>query len=339
MNTAPARAPRIPVILLIDVEPDPFLVNRRDPEPWKGYEATYPYLAALRQPIADATGAPAHFTWCFRMDHQVEVSYGSRTHAVDRYPEFISEMAREGDGFGTHTHAYRWVEERGTWLEDLANQEWVNECVETSLQAHARAFGAPCEIFRFGNFWINTATINRLEKLGVRYDLTIEPGLASNRRGTLEKGYSTGERPDYCRISRSPYEPGRDDFLRPAAPGTRSIKMIPLTSAWLRLGWNVRARLRRLRDNGLRHRRQSERLSMWKPWPPPNGFDQMLDRAIAAQEKPYLCFAIRSSIGAGKASARVDHCLRTLMTHRERHRFVFATPAEAMALLEGRVSR
>ncbi|MGB5179396.1 MAG: hypothetical protein WBP44_11780 [Gammaproteobacteria bacterium] len=28
---------KIPVILLIDVEPDPFLVNRFDPEPWRSH--------------------------------------------------------------------------------------------------------------------------------------------------------------------------------------------------------------------------------------------------------------------------------------------------------------
>ena len=334
MNIDHADDSKIPIILLIDVEPDPFLVNRSDPEPWKGYEATYPYLTSLRYQFEEATESPVHYNWCFRMDPQVAESYGSPTYAVDRYPEFVKEMVRQGDGLGSHPHAYRWLEDRQMWLEDLGNQKWVNECVEMSLQAHARAFGTPCEIFRFGNFWINTQTVNHLETLGVRYDLTVEPGLPSYRRGTLGKGYTTGSRPDYCRVPRVPYEPGRENFLEPASPGSRSIRIIPLTSGWLRLGWNLRARLSRLRNNGFRYRWQNERLTMWKEWYEPNSFDQMLDRAIAVQDKPYLCFAIRSSIGVGKSFKNVDHCLRTLLNHSQRRRFVFSTPAEAMASLD-----
>lgn len=336
MTTDRAGDSKIPVILLVDVEPDPFLVSRSNPEPWKGYEATFPYLTSLRYRFEEATGSPVHYTWCLRMDPQVAESYGTPTYAVDRYPEFVEEMMRKGDGIGAHTHAYRWLRDRQIWLEDLANQEWVTECVEMSLQSHATAFGTACEIFRFGNFWINTQTVNHLEKRGLRYELTVEPGLPSYRRGTLGQGYSTGCRPDYCRVSRVPYEPGRENFLEPAVPGSRSIRMIPLTSAWLRLGWNFKARLRRLRDNGFRSRWQSERLSMWKDWPAPNGFGEMIDRAITVQQKPYLCFAIRSNFGVGKSFRRVDHCLRTLLNHSQRHRFVFSTPAEAMVSLDRR---
>lgn len=324
---------KIPVILLVDVEPDPFLVNRADPEPWRGYEMTQPYLSALRSELERSTQAPVRYTWCFRMDPQIAESYGSATYAMERYPHFIEEARRCGDGLGTHPHAYRWIEAEQRWVEDLGSQDWVNTCVESSLEAFHAAFGERCETFRFGNFWINTETVNRLERLGVRYDLTVEPGLPSRKRGTLEKGQSTGRRPDYCRVPREPYEPRRDDVLKRAAPGSRTIRMVPLTSAWLRLGWNPKRQLRRLLDNGLRYRRQHERLSMWKPWSAPNGFQDMVDRAIAAQKRPYLCFAIRSSIGTGKSYRHVDHCLRTLVDHPQSHRFVFSTPAQALTAL------
>jgi hypothetical protein len=325
---------KIPVILLIDVEPDPFLVNRADPEPWNGYEATYPYLSSLRSRFEAATGSPVHYTWCFRMDPQVAESYGSPTYAVDRYPQFVEDMRRQGDGLAIHPHAYRWVDDHQTWLEDLADQGWVNECIETSLQAYEKAFGTACDTFRFGNFWMNTETVNFLEGLGIAYDLTVEPGLRSDRRGTLESGCSTGVRPDYCRVSRIPYEPDRANFLHPALPGSRTIKLIPITTGWLQLGWKLKPRLRRLRDNGFRYRRQHERLSMWRQWPAPNTFERMLDRAIAAQQKPYLSFAIRSSIGTGRSFENVDHCLQTLLNHPQSGRFVFTTPGEAMAMLD-----
>jgi hypothetical protein len=78
---------------------------------------------------------------------------------------------------------------------------------------------------------------------------------------------------------------------------------------------------------------------MYKRWDPPNTFDRMIDRAIAAQSVPYLAFAIRSSIGIGRSFPAVDACLRAILSHPLRRRFVFATPAEAMALLAGGAPR
>lgn len=330
-----SRKPKIPIILCIDVEPDPFLVNRFNPEPWDGYEATHRYFAKMRARFEAATGAPVRYTWCFRMDPQVAESYGTPTWVADRYPDFIAEYLRNYDELGTHPHAYRWVEERQTWLEDLGNQEWINHCTNMSISAHFKAFGKPCETFRFGNFWLNTATVNLCESLGIRYEMTVEPGLPPNIRGTLKNGLSTGDRPDLCRVPRVPYEPCEEDFCEPVAEGSRSIKIIPITSGSLKLGRKLRARWRRLRRNGFRHRLQNTPLSMWKEWRAPNTFDIMLDRAIVAQRRPYLAFAIRSSIGIGHGFQSVDKCLSVLLEHPERKRFVFSTPAQAMDMLQG----
>jgi hypothetical protein len=323
----------IPVILCIDVEPDPFLVNRAHPEPWTGYEKTVPYLRTMRTRFEEATGSAVHYTWCFRMDPQVAESYGSPTWAVDRYPEFVTEMRRHGDASGIHPHAYRWVAGEERWLEDLGNQGWIEKCVETSLDAYSKALGSRCEIFRFGNFWINTDTVNLLERRQVRYDLTVEPGLTSAYKGTLGKGHSTGSRPDFTRVPRAPYHPRRDDLCKPAACGSRSITIIPMTSGSLRLGADLWQRGGRLWRNGWRYRLQDRPLSMWQTWEAPNSFDTMLDRAISAQARPYLAFSIRSSIGIGQSAEAVDACLRALMTHRLRSRFVFSTPGEALTLL------
>jgi hypothetical protein len=334
-----AHAPIIPVILCIDVEPDPFLVNRSNPEPWDGYERTFPYLRDMRGRFEAATGSPAHYTWCFRMDPQVAESYGSVTWAVDRFPAFVEEMRRQGDESGVHPHAYRWAREEQRWIEDLGNPDWVRHCVESSLDAYATAFGRACETFRFGNFWIDTETINLLERRHVRYDLTVEPGLGPDFEGTLDKGYSTGPRPDLTRVPRAPYHPSRDDCCRPARSGSRAITMIPLTSG--RFQWNdtLRNRARRLWRNGWRQRHQDVPLSMWRRWEPPNTFDRMIDRALAVQAAPYLAFAIRSSIGVGRAFEAVDSCLQVLLSQAPRRRFVLSTPAEAMVLLTGATKR
>lgn len=74
---------------------------------------------------------------------------------------------------------------------------------------------------------------------------------------------------------------------------------------------------------------------MWRDWRPPNDFSRMLDRAITQQRRPYLAFAIHSNAPVEPGSLpRIERCLQALTSHPERSRFVFCTPAEAMAILQ-----
>jgi hypothetical protein len=335
MSRVETMPTKIPVIFCIDAEPDPFLVNRANPEPWLGYEGTHRYFAKMRPLIEEATGSSVHYTWYFRMDPQIAESYGSPTWVADRYTDYIKEIERQKDDLGAHSHMYRWNEKRQTWIDDLGNQDWVNVCTETSIEAFAKAFGQPCRNHRCGNYWINTATVNLMETLGIHYEMTVEPGLPGNREGSLPREFVTGSFPDFCRVPREPYEPSYDDCLQPSTRGGRTIKMIPITSSSLNLGFHLRARWHRLRLNGFRYRWQNTPLAMWKNWKAPNTFDRLLDRAIPPQNHPYLAFGIRSCMGIGRAFDSIDHALRTLMAHPARKRFVFCSPSEALKILKG----
>jgi len=320
----------IPVIFCVDVEPDPRLVNRDAPEPWVGYEATQRYLRDLRPRIEAVTKAPVHYSWFLRMDPQITEPYGSATWIVDHYPAHMEEIQRAGDEIGLHPHPYRWLEDERTWLHDFANQAWVDHCLRMSLEAFAKALGRPCLSLRFGDRWMNTATLNLAEELGVRFDFTVEPGTPPYPT-PMPGEHASGPLPDYRRVPRVPYTPSPSDFRRPGRRDARTIRLIPLTSGYLRLGFHPRQYLRRLRENGFRGRRQTTPLYMWLPWPAPNTFDRMLDRALAAQRRPYLAFAIRTRQDISQAvGPRVD----ALLAHPAASRFRFSTPAEALAELE-----
>jgi len=57
----------------------------------------------------------------------------------------------------------------------------------------------------------------------------------------------------------------------------------------------------------------------------------MIDRALAAQRRPYLAFAIRTRSDISQAvGPRID----ALLAHPASSRFRFSTPAEALAELE-----
>jgi hypothetical protein len=323
---------RVPVILCIDIEPDPRLVSRDAPEPWLGYEATHAAMTALRPRVEAMTRSAVHFNWFLRMDPQIAEPYGSATWIVDTYRQYFHEVERHGDALGIHPHPYRWLAAEQTWLLDYGNQAWVEECLGISLEAFRRAFGRSCQLLRFGDHWLNTATVNLAERLGIECDLTLEPGAAA-RNTPMPGERTTGSFPDYYRVPRAPYVPSETDFRRPRQTPGRTIRMIPLTAGHLRLGVRPRAHLRRLRAHGLRHWRQSTPLSMWQRWRAPNAFGEMITRALGAQRRPYLALAFRTDTNAEFAAA-VDHCLRALLAHPVADRFAFCTPAEALDILK-----
>jgi peptidoglycan/xylan/chitin deacetylase (PgdA/CDA1 family) len=319
----------IPLIFCVDVEPDPRLLNPDAPEPWVGYEITQRYLRELRPRIEAVTGAPVHYSWFLRIDPQIE-PYGSGTWVVDRYPDHMEEIQRAGDEIGVHPHAYRWLESERSWLHDFGNQAWVEHCLTMSIEGFAKALGRACLSLRYGDRWLNTATVNLADRLGIRFDLTVEPGTLPYATPS-EGERASGPLPDYRRVPRVPYTPSRWDFRRADRRDARSIREIPLTSSYFRLGFHPRQYLRRLRANGVRGRRQNRPLYMWESWPTPNTFERLLDRALAAQRRPYLAFAIRTRPDIREAiGARVE----TLLAHPVRSRFRFSTPAEALAELE-----
>ncbi len=334
MRLVPPRGPipsmTIPLIFCVDVEPDPRLVNHDDPEPWVGYEITQRYLRELRPRIEAVTGAPVHYSWFLRIDAQIAEPYGTGTWIVNRYPAHIEEIERAGDEIGAHPHAYRWLENERSWLHDFSNQAWVEHCLTMSLEGFAKALGRTCISLRFGDRWLNTKTVNLAERLGIRFDLTVEPGTLPYP--TPYPGErASGPLPDYRRVPRVPYSPLLGDFRRAGRREGRTIRLIPLTAGYLRLGFHPRQYLRRMRANGVHGRRQNIPLYMWEPWPAPNTFDRMLDRALAAQRRPYLAFAIRTCPNIQEVvGPRVD----ALLAHPARSRFRFSTPAEALAELE-----
>jgi hypothetical protein len=325
---APAepRAP-IPVVLAIDVEPDPRHVSRAAPEPWLGYAASFELFERLRARIAHVTGCPARFTWCFRMDPQVAESYGSATFALDHAPARIETFERHGDALGIHVHPFRWLEDEALWMGDYGNPDWVDHCVDVSLEAFRKGMGRDCLISRFGDAWMDTRTLCRLAARGIRVELGLEPGLSEIRTGSPDERH-TGSLADCGALPREPYRAGAEDFRVPDTNGSRPLWVLPLSSALLR------PKPRPGEPGPATSPRGRQPLSMWARWSAPNGFGELVTRALAEQPRPYLAFGVRTDLAirprVGEAFAAA---LQALLSHPERRRFVFCGPEEALARL------
>lgn len=215
----------VPVLFLVDVEPWERQPDRINPADWHGVEQVAECLNYFRTKLRQQTGNAARFTWNFRMDPQIAELYGTPTWAAQRFARMISELSANGDELGLHTHAWRWVEERKQWVEHLNDQSWVNYSLQVSFAAYREAFGMDCRSFRFGAKWFSTATAAELERLGARFDLTVEP--ASSWQLTEPH---IGELPDFESAPVLPYRPAHNDFLKVDETGQRNLWMIPLTT-------------------------------------------------------------------------------------------------------------
>lgn len=325
---------QIPVIFCTDVEPTEFYVNRDNPKAWTGFEFTHDYLKTFRSKCEEITQRPVHLNWFLRLDPQVAIGYGSATWVADQYLGYLDEYRSLGDDLGIHVHTYRWSKSRNTWIDDCGNPEWVYECLQGSAENFQRVFGEPARSLRFGNFWLSTRGINEAESLGLKYDLSVEPGREAIF-STPGKPPQSGPTPDCRRVPRIPYRPSRSNFRRPdSSVNHRNFHMIPMTSAYIDPGWGIkgiRHRLGRIRHNGFQGRLQYKPLSMWAKWEGRNDFNTMIDRALKVQKRPYLAFAIRSDID-GKLFQIFDSCMRALLNHPANSRFIFTTPEKMMKL-------
>lgn len=216
----------LPVHLCLDVEPDEREVAGQPETDWSG---TGPFLDLIEQFRADAgaSGFPVHVNWFLRQDPQIRQVYGRADYAYHQFRDYWERALARGDGIGSHVHAWHRKDDR--WVADHGDRAWVGRCVEESLDAYEQVFGQPPVMFRFGDHFMSNDVVRRLERRGVRYDLSLEPGLGSMKVLKPDERAS-GQLPDYTAIPRSPYVPARLDYRRPARWWPRRLRMIPIST-------------------------------------------------------------------------------------------------------------
>jgi hypothetical protein len=320
----------IPIMLLVDVEPDPRLVNPDDPAPWLGYESSIRYFNGLRDRLAKTTGSPVHFNWFFRMDPQIDEVYGSPAWAFHHYSAALQSLLGHGDEIGLHTHAYRWEKDKHQWLVDHGNQEWVNHCLDMSFRAYAEELNRPCEAFRFGDRFMNNEVMRRVEGFGARYELTLEPGTPPMPH-TVPSEPHTGSLPDFRHVPTQPYRRDDADWTRPATASDSGMTVIPLSSGppetWR--GRTKRKLLRMLGQSAPPPQSMTLRLARHSPT-----VCTIMDHLLHEIDQPYLALLVRSD-AAMKENERkeMDLTFNHIMNHRYASDFAFSTPREGMVHL------
>jgi hypothetical protein len=322
----------IPVIVCLDVEPDEREIDRNAKENWRGFEETSRFFIDLRPQLERATGAPVKFSWFFRMDPQIERIYRKPGWVVSRYGDVIKELEMAGDEIGLHTHAWRWDEARQRWISDYGDQTWVNHCVQTSFEAYTKALGRPCLAFRFGDHWMNNETMSLLESLGVRFDLTIEPG-RKKKPGLFQEELQTGSLPDYRNTPRQPYRPSRQDYRKPTRNGARDLWAIPVSTGREEVSRASRLAVlkRAAAALGIPRRGEPSTLNLSLR---ASQFSNIMNRLLDVQRVQYLAPSVRTDVCADQTSkANLEENVAFILSHPQVDRLAFVTPAEAIELL------
>jgi hypothetical protein len=323
-------APLIPVLVIIDVEPDGFFVDRSKKPDWSGFERALTAMADIRAMLAARTTRTANFIWLVRADAQVAETYGDADWGLAHYRPQLQALAAAEDEIGLHVHAYHWNPDRRRWVEDYGNQSWVDHCIELGVDAFERSFRQRPRSFSMGLDWTSEATVETLRRLRIRYDFCTVIAKEPERFPSL--GAYTGATPDCTRIPHGPYHPARGDFLSPSAQREEDgIWIIPQSS---RCAANERSRKQILAD-----------LVRWRPVPPtrtrkfflqdaPAEMRAGIDHALDVMRLPYLTFTVRThEFNRPEVVDVIRGNLEDLLEQREAARFAFTTPPRALQLL------
>ena len=225
----PETPRRRSVLFLIDVEPDARKTCGGSGG-WEGSQKALGYLQDFRRQLEDQTRVQVEFNWFLRADPQIRKTWGKTDQVADACPQLLRLIVDQGDCCGIHPHLWRWNERRGEWFNDLNDPEWMAECLQASIEAFRGMFHRSPEACRFGDRWLNQHAVDLMQASGIRYDLTIEPGLPDE--AIFDDPHATGRLPDYRGTPREPYQPSPENFMVPAhGPANHgSLWMVPLTT-------------------------------------------------------------------------------------------------------------
>jgi hypothetical protein len=317
--SSPEHLPEvIPISLCFDVEPDERCINPNRRAPWSGFEDLFGQIRLRRKLLEEAVGSPARFCWTLRLDPQIELTYGSADWVVKEYRSILDQLIAEGDEIGIHTHAWRWDTDSQKWIGEHENDAWVEHCVRLSCETYEKCFGQSARVFRFGDRFMSNKVMRILEELGIVCDLTPEPGHIAVRR--LAAGeLTTGWIPDYRTVPRSPYQPSRFDFCKPARFIPQKIWILPLSTGYVEDG-----------NDG------SENLTMVMGFPF-EAVRQVLEQNLMSDARPYIVAVARTDVTLDPFTrGQFDLFLDHLAEHPLRRRFRFTTPLETLRLLNKR---
>jgi hypothetical protein len=307
-----ASATPIPTVLRIDVEPDEHQPPPGE-RPWHGFLAMFDMVERLRRRLSDVTSHPVRPTWLIRLDPDIERAFGRADFPVRRHHDLFERILKHSDALGIHVHAARWNAEKAVVFSDFADETWIVECLRVAASTFQNCFDRPIQVMSYGGFFMRDSLLDAAVALGIRADVTVEPGLPAKYDNVSFGAYSTAPSADFVRCPRLPYYPSRRAFDIPATSvdDIRPLLMVPLISG------DTSPILKRWYRRFVSREppKYYEPLNPWKMWPSPQRFWDFAQRAADELPAPYLAFALRTDAPDTDSYRRVSELFEHLPRH------------------------
>lgn len=271
----------LPVLVMLDLEPDPFIGGR--PDEWTGAARALDLVDEVRPAIEAATGRPARFSWMVRCDRHVAQHCGAIEFAVRHFSEQLLRNRALGDLVGVHIHVFD-GEHR---FEDWSDHRVLADELASSVVSFRSTLGVVPDAVGFARGFTCDEAVRVCREYGVPFDVSAVA--ESSPPNSLDELDVVASMPDLRRLPRLPYHPSPDDWLQ-ADPTAGPPLIVPLTAV-NPLGWM--SRLSRLRMPSAYRRRHDKTRKGYLMMTDERGFARHL-RAAQRDGTPYLTLSARS---------------------------------------------
>lgn len=306
----------IPALWCIDVEPDDF--EPRDANaPWAGFADMVALVDAVRAPLEERSDRAVHLTWLFRMDPMIEQVYGRSDYAVAAHRDLVEAIVECGDGLGIHVHPYRRDPGAVRWYSDHTDREWMRSCLSLAVDTFRDCFCTAPVTLRMGGYTLEPETIDLAVELGLRVDLTVEPGLPPIATDPSHGLRATAPSTDFRGFPRDRYE-------------SRGLSFIPLSATDI---WSpFRSRSRTVASRIVRRGPRHLPMSPWRDWPSATAYWDLIDASTAELADPHVAIVVRTLPADRRAARNTAQVMRGLAEHPLARRLEFVDPVTLLPL-------
>jgi len=226
---------RLLFLICVDSDPDrPEYGGARydcpDKLAWRALPELAKKFSTLRSEFSSKLNSSLKFTWFMRSDLQIQKVYGDAAWCLKNFESMWKRLSDEGDELAWHPHAWYWNDSRKCWYNEISESENILKSYDVGFMAFKDKMGFSPAATRSGINFHNSRTLERLDELGIKADLSANPRLKLFYArpavgGSMIEGY------DWSRAPVDPYHPSRFDYQLPAG-GNEALSLIeiPLTT-------------------------------------------------------------------------------------------------------------
>lgn len=219
------------VIVGCDCDPDRPMYggiqyNSMEKMVWRGITEGIPNAKEIANDFVDSYDKNPKFTLFVRSDEQINEIYDDYAFEYRGFFNLWHELKRDGDEIGWHPHLWRWTDEYKTWYQEIEDERWIERCLMGGYKAIPEEF-KPLSV-RMGWDFHNNFTMQTLDNLGIKCDLSALPGLRSEG---AEVHQVIVDKYNWISSPKKPYKPCKTNY-QVACNNMRALRIteIPLTT-------------------------------------------------------------------------------------------------------------